>query len=96
MVVVVYQNILKRTNEGTKEEQTASKALDSVSKVTAPFLFPSICLPAHRHSDCSILKQCSTPVCNMNNDISPLVFSVGLRISYCLTADNMTKYRRER
>lgn len=29
------QNILKRTKEGTKEEQTASKALASVSKVKA-------------------------------------------------------------
>ena len=28
------QNILKRTKEQTKEEQTASKALDSVSKVS--------------------------------------------------------------
>lgn len=35
------QNILKRTKEGTKEEQTASKALDSVSKVKAAHSSPS-------------------------------------------------------
>lgn len=32
---LLIQNILKRTKEGTKEEQAASKALASVSKVNA-------------------------------------------------------------
>ena len=42
----VHQNILKRTKEGTTEEQTASKALDSVSKVTHLSCFhPAVCLP---------------------------------------------------
>lgn len=41
---LLFQNILKRTKEGTKEEQTASKALASVSKVNAhssPSLMPT-------------------------------------------------------
>lgn len=38
------QNILKRTKEGTKEEQTASKALASVSKVKALHSSPSLVL----------------------------------------------------
>ena len=75
LVVVVYQNILKRTHLGTKEEQTASNALDSVSKVTAPFVFPSIRLPVHRHSDCSILKQWSTPVWNYGT-MTPVPWSL--------------------
>ncbi|CAB1345234.1 unnamed protein product [Coregonus sp. 'balchen'] len=32
-IKILIENILKRTNEGTEEEQTASKALDSVSKI---------------------------------------------------------------
>uniref|UniRef100_A0A4W5RZJ2 DH domain-containing protein n=1 Tax=Hucho hucho TaxID=62062 RepID=A0A4W5RZJ2_9TELE len=32
-IKILIENILKRTNEGTNEEQTASKALDSVSKI---------------------------------------------------------------
>uniref|UniRef100_A0A667Z6M2 Rho guanine nucleotide exchange factor 15b n=1 Tax=Myripristis murdjan TaxID=586833 RepID=A0A667Z6M2_9TELE len=32
-IKMLIENILKRTKEGTKEEQTASKALDSVSKI---------------------------------------------------------------
>lgn len=35
VVLCRLQNILKRTKEGTKEEETASKALASVSKVNA-------------------------------------------------------------
>lgn len=40
------QNILKRTKEGTKEEQMASKALALVSKVKAALPSPSA-LPTH-------------------------------------------------
>lgn len=39
---LLFQNILKRTKEGTKEEQTASKSLASVSKVNAPHCSPSL------------------------------------------------------
>lgn len=43
---LLLQNILKRTKEGTKEEQTASNALATVSKVNAPHSSPSL-LPAN-------------------------------------------------
>lgn len=39
----LFQNILKRTKEGTTEEQTASKALASVSKVNASHSSRSAC-----------------------------------------------------
>lgn len=42
---LLFQNILKRTKEGTKEEQTASKALASVAKVNALHSSPSITNP---------------------------------------------------
>lgn len=35
---LLFQNILKRTKEGTKEEQAASKSLASVSKVNPSHL----------------------------------------------------------
>lgn len=48
---LLFQNILKRTKEKTKEEQTASKALASVSKVsTLHSLLPSYLLDLpHMH-----------------------------------------------
>lgn len=43
---LLFQSILKRTKEGTKEEQTASKALASVSKVNTPHSSTAL-LPAN-------------------------------------------------